>query len=85
MTRSPKDDKVERLVHKALVNSLNEFGEPVGETVLHILKRSGILVPNAHVSLASLRDVLVNLMGDAAAEIVLEQIIVELDRLHSEA
>ncbi len=37
---------------------------------------------HSHVSLVTLRDVLLNLLGEPATDILMELIIIELDKLH---
>jgi hypothetical protein len=73
------------LVNQALANSLNDLGGAVGKTIREGLKRNGILISNQNISLVSLREVLADLMGDVAAETLLEHIVLELDRLYAEA
>ena len=63
------------------MNSLNELGKPVGQTLSDILRSRGLLTSDSQISLTSLREIIENLMGEAAADILMEQIILELDRL----
>jgi len=60
------------------------MGEPVEETVSHFLRRGGIN-DYTPISLIQLREILLDLMGEQATDILMEHIILELDMLGAES
>jgi microsomal dipeptidase-like Zn-dependent dipeptidase len=73
MTSSGRE-RNDSLVGKAFMESLEGLGETGKAVIVSNLQRRGVFIDDVQISLGTLRDVLVELLGEQATEIVMEHI-----------
>ncbi len=73
MTSSGRERNASR-VGKAFMESLEGLGETGKAVIVSNLQRRGIFIDDVQISLGTLRDVLVELLGEQATDIVMEHV-----------
>jgi len=67
---------------RAVDESLEDLGYMGKAALLSNLRRRGIFLDDRRISLSLLHDVLMELLGEQATEMIMENVIIAMDRLH---
>lgn len=78
----PSKELCKSEVSRAFIESLEDFGESGKAAIVPNLQRRGLFLEDRQVSLSMLYDVLIELLGEQATEIVMENVIIALDKFH---
>jgi hypothetical protein len=69
-------------VCRALIESLEDLGDSGKSILVSNMQRRGIFMNDRRVSLLTLHHILIELMGEQATSVIMENIIIDLDRIH---
>jgi len=78
------DKPVSSDISEAFAESLEDFGTTGKAALVSNLQRRGVFLDDKRISLKMLYEVLVELLGEQATEMVMESVIIAMDKFHSE-
>jgi hypothetical protein len=82
MTNSGSN-RAHSMIGRALMESLDGLGEAGRQVIISNMQRRGLFLEDSKISLPMLRNILIELLGEQATDVLMEQIVVALDGLHN--
>jgi hypothetical protein len=71
------------VIRQAFENTINVLGERTKQTLIEDLTKSGVFLQDPEITLSKLVNGIKEILGDEAAELVAERLIIKLDKMHS--
>jgi len=81
-TNTNDDKNIKSHIGYAFIETLEDLGETGKMAIVSNLQRRGIFLSDSRITLSLLYDILIELLGEEATEIIMERVIIELDKIY---